>query len=127
MTLNARETMQALLDGETVIMWAQEGCRVFVKLSEDDMLVCRTDDETEYHEPKYTAFNHAESIYVEYPLNFELALRAMLNGKVVRSNYCPCLKQRFHDGCFESNDNGTEWRDTSFPYEEQKAKWKVVE
>ncbi len=70
-----------------------------------------------------------EGIVEEYPLTFEQALRAMLDGKIVRCDLRLHLKQRFHDGCFEfkEDDADDEWLDSYFPYEEQKAKWKVVE
>lgn len=128
--MNAKETMNALLGGETVIMQSQEGYTVLVKLSEEGMLVCHTDDETEFHEPLYTGFNHAEGIVEEYPLTFEEAIRAMLDGKVVVTNdLYPFFRQRFHDGHFEYKEEGeTEWMESYFPPCEQKGtKWKVVE
>lgn len=99
------------------------------KLSEKGWIVERFNDG--WYASSYLLLNDIEDAIEddieEYPLTFEQALRAMLDGKVVESNLHPHLKQRFNDGCFEYNGDDAEWRDSYFPLVEQKAKWKVVE
>lgn len=120
--MNARDTLRALADGETIIdkdgfLW---------KVDEyDELVVKKLERERWIH--SYSIFNGDCEIYKEYPLDFEQALRAMLDGKVVRSDLRPHLKQRFHDRRFEFNEDDDEWLDSYVPLEEQKAKWKVVE
>ena len=116
MTLTAREAMQALLDGKM--------------LRKDEVTIIPTEwgfqmqaDDGAY---KDIILRDCE-ICKEYPLTFEQALRAMLDGKIVESDLNPNLKQRFYDGCFKYNGDDAEWRDSYFPLVEQKAKWKVVE
>ena len=121
MTLNAREAMQALLDGKTLRYGPRDVC---YKLDEDGDLVCTSKGVQNV----LTVWTLSDlEVYNEYPLTFEEALRAMLDGKIVGSDLYPRLKQRFHDGCFECKEDDAEWRDTYFAHVEQKAKWKVVE
>ena len=127
MTMTAREAMQAVLAGKTVMMESAGGSRTLVKLGEDDMLICRTDNETEFHEPDYVGFNHAEDVYEEYTLTFEQALRAMLDGKVVKCEFL-IDSRRFHDSEFQFMNSRGEWIQVNwFENELQKGKWKVVE
>lgn len=121
MTLNSREAMQALLDGKTL---RYESKNVCYKLDEDGDLLYTSNGVQNV----LTVWTLSDlEVYNEYPLTFEQALRAMLDGKIVRSDRYPYLKQRFHDGCFECKEDDTDWRDTYFAHVEQKSKWKVVE
>lgn len=125
MILTARETMEALLDGKT-LRYNRNGMDVRYKLDDAGNLL-------QTHGCNYVVLRSwtlaGSEVYEEYPLTFEQALRAMLDGKIVMSNFYPNLKQRFHGGYFEcGDDDDTEWREaTHFPFMEQGAKWKVVE
>ncbi|MBP3386621.1 MAG: hypothetical protein J6K69_07210 [Candidatus Methanomethylophilaceae archaeon] len=127
MTLTAREAMQALLEGKTIYRRGFDDSerKYMFKLSEKGQTVEWFDNG--WMETMYIPLNGIEDVIEEYPLNFEQALRAMLDGKIVTSDLYPHLKQRFHDGCFEFKEDDAEWRDTYFAHVEQKAKWKVVE
>lgn len=123
MAMTARETMQALLDGKT-LRYNRHGMDVRYKLDDKGNLL-------HIYEGNQMVLNSWTlsdlEVYEEYPLTFEQALRAMLDGKIVKSDCYPLLKQRFHDGCFEYNEDDAEWMDSYFSFVEQKAKWKVVE
>ena len=122
MTLTAREAMQALLDGKGVI---SDQDRLYW-LTEEDLLVFR--GVHGYVEFDLSEMNQIVSIYEEspdYPLTFEEALKAMLDGKVVESQRCN-NPTRFHDGRFEYLCDDT-WFFTDIHKFEQESKWKVVE
>ena len=122
MTLTAREAMQALLDGKGVI---SDQDRLYW-LTEEDLLVFR--GVHGYVEFDLSEMNQIVSIYEEspdYPLTFEEALKAMLDGKVVESQRCN-NPTRFHDGRFEYLCDDT-WFFTDIQKFEQESKWKVVE
>ena len=77
--------------------------------------------------------NRITGVVEEYPLNFEQALRAMLDGKVVeveRLDFKPRFPHRFNRelSCFEfySTSDGKWWM-THISECEQICKWKVVE
>ena len=120
--MNAREAMQALLDGKTLY----DNIYRCWRMDDKGRLQMKWGDNGEWIESD-TMWNDSCRIWEEYPLTFEQALRAMLEGKVVRSDLHPHIKQRFYDGCFEYNRDDAEWRDSYFPLGEQKSKWKVVE
>lgn len=122
MTLTAREAMQALLDGKGVI---SDQDRLYW-LTEADLLVFR--GVHGYVEFDLSEMNQIVSIYEEspdYPLTFEEALKAMLDGKVVESQRCN-NPTRFHEGRFEYLCDDT-WFFTDIQKFEQESKWKVVE
>ena len=129
MTLTARETMQALLDGEIVYRRDDDNPgRIYeFKLSEEGEIVEWFNNNWVW---SYIPLNDIEGVIEEYPLSFEQALHAMLDGKVVECEATPILRQRFCNGQFEylnflSNSN---WGLSEYLREkEQKAKWKVVE
>lgn len=122
--MNARETLQALLDGKTIIgssghLW---------KLDEYDGLIYRKPEKKAWQESPMV-FNGDCEVYEEYPLTFEEALRAMLDGKVVICNYSSDARpHRFHDGVFQFLYCNEKWSPAIwFEEKSQKAKWKVVE
>lgn len=122
MTLTAREAMQALLDGKGVI---SDQDRLYW-LTEEDLLVFR--GVHGYVEFDLSEMNQIVSIYEEspdYPLTFEEALKAMLDGKVVESQRCN-NPTRFHEGRFEYLCDDT-WFFTDIQKFEQESKWKVIE
>lgn len=126
--MTAREAMQAMLVGKTVYRrdFDDSERKYMFKLSEKGQTVEWFDNG--WMETMYIPLNDIEGVIEEYPLNFEQALRAMLDGKIVRNDFYPHFKQRFHNGCFEYNEDDTaEWHDTYFPHLEQKSRWKVVE
>lgn len=129
MTLTAKEAMQALLDGKTVYQMDYDlECTHMFKLSEKGWIVEWFNDS--WCASSYLPLNDIEGVIEEYPLSFEQALHAMLDGKVVECEATPILRQRFCNGQFEylnflSNSN---WGLSEYLREkEQKAKWKVVE
>lgn len=96
--MNARETFQALLDGETIVgsngyLWRLDDC--------DDLVQRRS--VMEKWKESYIVFNGDCEIYREYPFTFEQALREMLKGKTMMYESCEEYRYRFHDGRFESS------------------------
>lgn len=121
MTLNAREAMQALLDGKTI-------CHGGYRTNLTDRGLTR-----ECGGCVWSVFTlEGSEIVEEYPLTFEEALRAMLDGKVVESG--DALRSRYR---FNKESSCIEWRNKRYTAEkwtvggvdisEQRAKWKVVE
>lgn len=71
-----------------------------------------------------------EGIVKEYPLTFEQALRAMLDGKTMMHENCGEYAYRFRNGRFESScsdDEFTEWEVCGVGSIMQTDMWKVVE
>lgn len=126
--MNARETLQALLDGKIII----DSSGYLWRLEEYDELVLRK-PEGERWEHSHIIFNDDCKIYNEYPLTFEQALREMLDGKVVEVNVPEAnirFSYRFNRelSCFEFHPTSDDkWRMTKISECEQKSKWKVVE
>lgn len=121
--MNARETFQALLDGETII--ARDGS--FWRLDEYNKLVLRK-PERERWARSYSIFNNDCEIYNEYPLTFEQALREMLDGKTVMCEVFNDRKYLFSDGWFRFQYHDDEWIQADwFEMRMRDAKWKVVE
>lgn len=129
MTLTARETMQALLDGKT-LRYTRHDMDVRYKLDDAGNLL-------QTHGCSYVVLRSWTlsdlEVYEEYPLTFEQALREMLDGKVVEvENSDPCLRfsHRFNRefSHFEyRTPRGSNWMATHITGHEQEAKWKVVE
>ena len=128
--MNAREAMQALLDGKTVYTKIEKPeLRHKIKLADDGSVIILNPFGDKKWEPELCLLNHVGGIVEEYPLTFEEALRAMLDGKVVKSERCR-YPTRFHNGIFESahaSDCFTRWEQDGMPSFRQNAKWKVVE
>lgn len=129
--MNAKEAMQALLDGKTL---QHDNPWYLIKLDDKGNLVaCDTKNLLKKGEFRdaYTLINNMDRIYEEYPLTFEQALRAMLDGKVVMCKEpFPKYAYRFHNGRFEDsheNDCFTKWEPCGMPSFRQNSKWKVVE
>ena len=123
--MNARDTLRALANGETIIdkdgfLW---------RVDEYDDLVLRK-PERERWVRSYLIFNSDCEIYNEFPLDFEHALIAMLDGRTVMRESSDEHAYRFRNGMFESSTKGdcfTEWESCTMFASTQKAKWKVVE
>lgn len=129
MAMTARETMQALLDGKT-LRYNRHDMDVRYKLDDAGNLL-------QTHGCSYVVLRSWTladlEAYEEYPLKFEQALRAMLDGKVVEAEHSD-PERRFHHrfnrdlSCFEYySTEGCRWWSTHITECEQKAKWKVVE
>lgn len=119
--MNAREAMQALLDGKTIRR--EDG--VVITPAEWGLLM-KFDDGT----CEKIVLEGCE-VVEEYPLTYEQALRAMLDGKVVMCKEpFHGYAYRFHNGRFEDshvNDCFTRWEQCGMPSFRQDSKWKVVE
>lgn len=118
--MNARETMQALLDGKTI---HRRGNTITLT---DWGLSIKCGEST------WGRFMLEDSeIVEEYTLTFEEALREMLDGKVVMCKEpFHGYAYRFHNGRFESahvSDCFTRWEQEGMPSFRQNSKWKVVE
>ena len=129
--MNAKEAMQALLDGKTL---ERDNPWYLIKLNDKGNLVaCDTKNLLKKGEFRdaYTLINNMDRIYEEYPLTFEQALTAMLDGKVVMCKEpFHGYAYRFHNGRFEDshvNDCFTRWEQCGIPSFRQNSKWKVVE
>ena len=122
--MNARETMQALLDGKIVTdEWGYK-----LKLSDQGTLMINRLDGT--WRKAVDTLNDDLQIFEEYPLTFEEALKAMLDGKVIQ----PKRKvgglghvYRLNNGAIEVNCEMWGWEPGAITHNEQKGKWKVVE
>ena len=118
--MNAREAMQALLDGKTI---RREDVGVETILRMDDISLVQTYNGFVTRRTVLTGFEVVE----EYPLTFEGALRAMLDGKIVEGELHSDL-YRFNKVLgFEHLDYDDQWRPCEIEVPEQNAKWKVVE
>ena len=125
MIMTAKEAMQALLDGRTL---ERDDPWCLVKLDDKGNLVkCDTKYPLKKREFKdfCTLIGTMNRTHEGYPLNFEQALREMLDGKVVESQRCN-NPTRFHEGRFEYLCDDT-WYFTDIHKFEQESKWKVVE
>lgn len=121
--MNAREAMQALLDGKTMYL---DKDKALYKFDCDGNLMVNA-SYTKGWVP-WLNFEGIE-IYEEYPLTFEQALTAMLDGKIVMCSEPFPYAYRFHNGRFESahvSDCFTKWEQEGMPSFKQNAKWKVV-
>lgn len=122
--MNAKETMQALLDGKTLKC---EYVDVRYKLDDEGNLLYI--NRTGQNVLKNWTLADLE-IYNEYPLTFEQALREMLDGKIVACREpFPKYVYRFHNGRFESAHESnffTKWEQESMSSFMQNIKWKVV-
>jgi hypothetical protein len=127
--MNAREAMQALLDGKTL---ERDDPWYLIKLDDEGRIVA-CDSRLLLNcdlgfRDCHTLISDMDRIYEEYPLTFEQALKEMLNGKTVRSEYEVDTLRRFNSGesCFEElssygwEHSSTIWRKL------QKGKWRVV-
>lgn len=113
MTLTARETMQALLDGKTL---RKDG--VVITPAEWGLLM-KFDNGT----CEQILLGGCE-VVEEYPLTYEQALRAMLDGKVVESSD-EFSRYRFDKGFEYSSICG--WQPCVMNVALRNYKWKVVE
>lgn len=124
MTLNAREAMQALLDGKTLKC---EYADKYYKLDDTNLLHKNRDG---WHVLGDWTLSYMDVYDDEYPLDFEQALRAMLDGKIVMRESSDEHEYRFRNGMFESStewDRFTRWEPCTMFTDVQTAKWKVVE
>lgn len=125
MTLTAREAMQALLDGKIL----KDGDGRYWRMSDEGELQTKWEAKDDWIRAG-SIWNGDCTIQEEYPLTFEQALTAMLDGKVVM---CKELfneyAYRFHNGRFESahaSDFFPKWEQDDIPSYKQNSKWKVV-
>lgn len=125
--MNARECMQALLDGKTVEFTMRK-----LKLDENGTILAMWHHnechDTEWHAADMLMNNPNFKIVEEYPLTFEEALKEMLSGKKVE-NDCSFEYYRFFDGTFKcyNYDLDIGWDEVELSPVIQKMKWKVVE
>lgn len=123
--MNARETFQALLDGETIIgsngyLWRLDDC--------DDLVQRRS--VMEKWKETYIIFNGDCEIYKECTLTYKEAHFEMLKGKTVKCEMDERYAYRLHDDRFESayyDDDFTEWSPCEISVFMRAVKWKVVE
>lgn len=71
--------------------------------------------------------NRVTGVIEEYPLTFEQALRAMLDGEVVMCEVFNDRKYFFSDGWFQFQYHNDDWLQDWFEERLRDAKWKVVE
>ena len=119
--MNAREAMQALLDGKTIK--TTDNCKV--RLDEYDWLVIDNCDGMGWK--AMPILNWCKGVIEEYPLTFEGALRAMLDGKIVEGELHSDIYRFSKVLGFEHLDYDNQWMPCEIEVPEQNAKWKVVE
>ena len=128
MIMTAKEAMQALLDGKIL---ERDSPWQLIKLDDKGNLVkCDTKNllrKSEFRDV-CTLINSMNRIYEEYPLNFEQALRAMLDGKVVMCEVFNDREYFYSDGWFRFQYHDDDWAQADwFEMRMRDAKWKVVE
>ena len=122
--MNAREAMEALLEGKILTAYGT----VDYRLNDTGIIEHRGHTAPAWHE--YPTFmNNNPKIVEEYPLTFKEAVMAMLDGKIVVSEYYSGLRNKFNDGkFFHAIAYEHDWDVTyEFSYGETVCKWKVVE
>lgn len=119
--MNAREVMQALLDGKTV----RNSLHISYKLF-NDKLMCRYRD-AEWNGTNLPFNDILTEIVKEYSLTFKEAMQEMLKGNTV-TNEVNYRNHYFLDdyGCLICIDDGIGYH-ADITSEENMAKWKVVE
>lgn len=118
--MNAKEAMQALLDGKIVT-----GFNTKWKLNGSGELIVEGIDGWN---PSGNDLNHITGVVEEYPLTFEQALREMLDGKVVMCEVFHDREYYFIDGWFRFQYHDDSWLQVDWFTEKLRdAKWKVVE
>ena len=119
--MNAKEAMQALLDGKTLC----NGNWNHYKLDSDGYIISKGDISAgNWYSTDILCMN---GVVEEYPLTFEQALRAMLDGKVVMCEVFDDRKYFFSDGWFQFKYHDDDWLQDWFEERLRDAKWKVVE
>lgn len=120
--MNARECMQALLDGKVL----RGECNTYKLI--DGKLMSRWNSKDKWHPVPWTINNTSMELVEEYPLTFEEALKEMLSGKKVE-NECSFEHYKFFDGTFKyyNYDLDIGWDEVELSPVIQKMKWKVVE
>lgn len=121
--MNAREAMQALLEGKILTAYGS----VDYRLNDKGKI-----EQSGHDAPGWTEYptfmNNNPKIVEEYPLTFKEAMIAMMDGKVCVSSYYPKSWIRFGDMRFEyRNSLDDKWKECYLEYVEQGSKWKVVE
>ena len=121
--MNAREAMEALLNGKTLTAYGT----VDYRLNDEGII-----EQSGHTAPGWTEYptfmNNNPKIVEEYTLTFKEAIRAMMDGKVCVSSYYPKSWIRFGDIKFEyRNSLDGKWKECYLEYAEQDSKWKVVE
>ena len=120
--MNAREAMEALLEGKTL---CTENYKY--KLNDEGNVVESFTMKDDWH--NICTFINNSKLKEEYTLTFKEAVMAMLDGKIVVSEYYSGLRNKFEDGQFlHSIKYEYDWDIThGFENGEIEGKWKVVE
>ena len=120
--MNAREAMEALLEGKTL---CTENYKY--KLNDEGNVVESFTMKDDWH--NICTFINNSKLKEEYSLTFKEAVIAMLDGKIVVSEYYSGLRNKFNDGkFFHAIAYEHDWDVTyEFSYGETVCKWKVVE
>lgn len=128
--MNARETLQALLDGKTVYRDMNGVIHKF-KLTDKGAIVTRN---TLLPDLGWTQvpwmLNRIDGVVEEYPFTYGQAWDAMLDGKVVMCEASEKYAFRFRNGVLEhscQDDEFTMWENGVVLLPLQESRWKVVE
>ena len=128
--MNAREAMQAMLEGETVYRDVNGVTHEF-KLTDEGAIVAHNSLSPDVGWLQVAwMLNSIDGVVGEYSLTYEQALRAMLDGKVVMCEANERYAHRFRNGVFEHScqeDEFTMWENGEMLMNMQGSKWKVVE
>lgn len=124
--MNARERMQALLDGKIVGI---EGCVKYKLDTDGNMLVDYCDGDGWDVWQELSSLNDDElEIIEEYPLTFKEAMQEAINGKKIANEYMPEYTYWFdEDGVLTDRYDEKEPAFDCLCADEITAKWKVVE
>lgn len=119
--MNAREVMQALLDGKTVCR-----CDIQYKLIDNELMTKWFSMNEWYHAP-WDLNNEGVEIVDEYTLTFKEAMQEAINGKKIVCNRRPVYMYSFNPAgkLIEITPCGSDIASISDVL--IKAKWKVVE
>lgn len=124
--MNARECLQALLDGKIL----RDGDYRYWKMSDEGKLQMRWEEKDDWICSE-SVWNGDCRIHEEYSLTFKDALKAMIDGKAVESEYSKC-RYILASACgvtFAEVTKGKRSRllITEIKVPEQIGKWKVIE
>lgn len=124
--MNARETLQALVDGKTIREELLTGDYRLIKLNDNgDFETMSRDRVNVYSAMPYITFENVE-IWAPYTLNFARALEGLIQGKSVQSEIS---KATFflYEGKMYTTHAETDDEIRGITAEEIAGKWRLVE
>lgn len=124
--MNARETLQALVDGKTIREELLTGDYRLIRLNDDgDFETMARGNTNVYSAMPYITFENVE-IWVPYTLNFAKALEGLISGKSVQSEISKAT-YFLYGGKMYTTRAETDDEVRGITAEEIKGMWRLVE